>query len=389
VDKALDAYLKLIEGSGSDKEPLNRFVSYLASKKGPDRAVAYLAEKADSLPESLQPDAHWRLGTILGEQGRWKDAVEAYKRAIAGGVTDPLIDLNLGEAYGRIGDYESAEQSVLAYVKRKPEDADGKLRLAEIYRERQKYTEAIQLIEEILETNRQDVKANLVLARVYEKAKMTKEAAAAYEEITVLAPDNKVAHYNKGVFYFEMKQHDRAAQEFSEVVRIDSKDVDAREYLFRIYQDKKNPREALGVLEQLIGLRPTHWDYYARAFALYDQLKAYEEMAQTFAPAVERAPERDDLRFFLGVAHERRGLSSEAIRELEAAVRLSPKNKGYLNHLASLYERTGNADAALKAYGRVLAIDPDDAKAQENYLRLKLQGIEGSRGRRVPNSLPG
>jgi tetratricopeptide (TPR) repeat protein len=381
VDKALDAYLKLMDVSGSDKEPFNRFVSYLASKKGPDGAAAYLADKVTSLPASLQPDAHAYLGTLLGEQGRWKEAIEAYRRALAGGVTDPLIDLNLGEAYSRVGDYESAEESLLAYVKKKPQDEDGKLRLAEIYRERKKYAEAIQLLKDMSETNRQDLKVLLALASVYDKAKMTKEAAAAYEEITALAPENGAAQYNKGVFYFEMKQYDRAAKGFSEAARIDSKDIEAREYLLRIYQEKKNPREALGVLQQLIGLRPTHWDYYGRAFALYDQLKSYKEMTRTFAAAVERAPERDDLRSFLGVAYEKRGLLSEAIRQFEAAARLSPKNKAYLNHVASLYERKGKPDAALKAYKKVLEIDPNDPKAQENYLRLKVMRLEAPRER--------
>jgi tetratricopeptide (TPR) repeat protein len=378
VDKALDAYLKLMDASGSDKEPFSRFVSYLASKKGPEGAAAYLADKVTSLPASLQPDAHAYLGTLLGEQGRWKEAIEAYQRALAGGVTDPLIDLNLGEAYSRVGDYQSAEVSLLTYVKKKPQDEDGKLRLAEIYRERKKYTEAIQLLKKMSETNRQDLKLLLALASVYDKAKMTKEAVAAYEEITALAPDNEAAQYNKGVFYFEMKQYDRAAKAFSEAARIDSKDIEAREYLLRIYQDRKDRREALGVLEQLIGLRPTHWDYYPRAFALYDQLKAYEEMTRTFAAAVERAPGRDDLRSFLAVAYEKRGLLSEAIHQFEAAARLAPKNKAYLNHVASLYERKGKPDAALKAYEKVLEIDPNDPKAQENYLRLKVMRLEES-----------
>jgi predicted TPR repeat methyltransferase len=36
----------------------------------------------------------------------------------------------------------------------------------------------------------------------------------------------------------------------------------------------------------------------------------------------------------------------------------------------------GKAEAALKAYQRVLDIDPNDAKAEESYLRLKLQRLQ-------------
>ncbi|NIP24022.1 MAG: tetratricopeptide repeat protein, partial [Phycisphaerae bacterium] len=53
---------------------------------------------------------------------------------MAGGVDDPLIHLNLGEAYSRVGNYRQAEKSLRAYLKAKPKDVDARLRLAAVYR---------------------------------------------------------------------------------------------------------------------------------------------------------------------------------------------------------------------------------------------------------------
>jgi tetratricopeptide (TPR) repeat protein len=379
VDAALNGYLKLIQMNESDKESFYAFVSYLNSKKGPKAGAAYLSAKIDSLPKSLQPEAHAYLGTLLGQENQWKEAIEAYKRAVAGGYTNPVIDLNLGEAYSRVGDYDGAEQSLQRYLKKKPDDADGKLRLAEIYGQRKKYKEAISLVQEVAKADPKNVKAQLALVNLYEKAKMDKEAAGAYERLGTLAPGNKVVFYNQGVLYFEQKQYDRAAKAFSQVVKIDAKDTDAREYLVRIYQGQKKPRQAVVVAEELMQLQPTRWENYQRAFDLYDQLKAYEDMTKAFSRAVERVPKQPEPRFYLGLAYEKRGLLVEAVKQFEVASKLSPKNKEYLRHAGLLYERLGKVDAALKAYQAVLELDPNDVKAEENYLRLKVKRLEQSK----------
>jgi len=376
VDATLSAYLKLIKANESDKEAFFGFVSYLNAKKEAGKAETYLTGKIDSLPQSYQAEAYAYLGTLHGQQKEWKQAIEAYKRAVAGGYRNPVIDLNLGEAYTRVGNYEAAEQSLQAYLKKKPDDLDGKLRLADVFAERKKYKEAVRVLQEAVKANPTDVKAQLALVNMYEKAKMDKEAAAGYERLATLAPNNKVVYYNQGVLCFEQKQYDRAAKAFSQVIKLDGKETEAREYLIRIYQEQKKPKQAVAVLEELIQLQPNRVENYQRAFEIYDQLRAYEDMTKTFSRAVERAPNQPEPRFYLGLAYERRGLLVEAVRQYEAASRLAPKNKDYIARTGAVYERMGKLEAALKAYQRVLEIDPNDSKAEESYLRLKMQRLQ-------------
>ena len=376
ADRALDGYLKLIEVSSPDKEPLSRFLSYLSREKGAGAAAAYLSEKLNSFPAAIRPDVHAYRGSLLEQEGRWKEAAAAYERALAAGDGDPAIYLSLGRAYSRGGDYEGAERSLVTYLKQKPEDGDAKLLLAKVYEDRRSYDEAIRLLQELVKANPRDVKELFALADVYERAKRSEDAAAVYERINALAPENKDAYRKRGVLCFTSKRYDCAAEAFSQAAKIDSKDIDSREYLFRIYQDQKNFGQALAVLEELIELRPSHWDYYPQAFALYDRLKDYAKMTNTFARAVERAQDRGDLRFYLGVSYEKRGLLVQAREQLEAAARLSPQNKDYLNHLAAVHERLGEVDAALAAYRKILEVDPNDSRAQTHYLRLKLMRIE-------------
>jgi tetratricopeptide (TPR) repeat protein len=374
--KALTSYIRLIEASGNDKVPFYGFISYLNAKRSPKDAASFLTTNLKDFPKPYQPEVYAYLGTLYGQQGEWRKAIKFYKRALAGGVDNPLIQLNLGEAYSRVGNYRQAEKNILAYLKEKPKDVDARMRLATVYQKRKKNQQAIKTLKGVIKDNPQSLKAHLALVDIYEKLKMDKEAAATYEGIAALAPDNKVVHYNKGVLYYEMKQYDQAAKAFAAVLKLDNKDIDAREYLVEIYRQEKKPRKALAVLEKLMELRPNYWNYYAKAFDLYNQLEAYEEMTKTLARAVGKLPEQPELRYFLAVSYEKRNLLVEAIHQFEALVKLAPKNTSYLMHLAGLYEQIGKTEKALWTYNRVLEVDPENPEAQDSYLRLKMREIE-------------
>ena len=375
TEKALTSYIQLIEVSGNDKVAFYGFISYLNAKKSAEQAASFLTTYLNDFPKSYQPEVYAYLGTLYGQEGEWRKAIEFYKRAMGGGVDNPLIHLNLGEAYSRVGNYRQAEMSILAYLKEKPKDLDARLRLATVYQKRKKNEKAIQTLKEVINDNPKSLKAHLALVDLYEKLKMDKEAADTYEAIANLAPDNKVVHYNKGVLYYEMKQYDQAAKAFTQVLKLDDKDIDAREYLVEVYRQEKKPRQALSIQEKLIELRPGYWPYYAKAFELYDQLEAYEEMTKTLARAVGKLPEQPELRYFLAISYVKRNLLVEAIHQFEALAKLAPKNTTYLMQLAGLYEQIGKTDKALGTYKRVLEVDPENPEAQDSYLRLKMRQI--------------
>jgi tetratricopeptide (TPR) repeat protein len=375
TEKALDAYVKLIQVSDADKVPFYGLISYLNAKKSPEHAAAFLEQNLESFPEANRPEVHAYLGTLYGQQKEWRQAIESYKRALAGGVENPLIHLNLGEAYSRLGNYRRAEQDLLTYLKSKPKDLDAKLRLAAIYRKRNKNSAAIKTIKEAIKDKPESLKAHLALVDIYEKLNKDKEAAAAYEAIAALAPDNKVIHYNQAVLYYEMKEYDRAAKAFARVAKLDKKDIDAREYLLDIYRRQEKPHQALSALGELIELRPDYWPYYGKVFEIYNELGEYEEMTKTLARGVGKMPEQAELRYFLGLSYEKRNLLVEAIHQFEALLKLAPENITYLMHLAGLYEQIGKIKDALNTYEKVLQLEPENPGAQESYLRLKMQEI--------------
>jgi tetratricopeptide (TPR) repeat protein len=62
-----------------------------------------------------------------------------------------------------------------------------------------------------------------------------------------------------------------------------------------------------------------------------------------------------------------------AAKELEKAIRLRPNDTELLHQLATLKEASGDLEPALALYKKILAISPDDEKAEEAYLRLRFK----------------
>src|SRR5450432_2474514 len=59
------------------------------------------------------------LGVSLAKEGKYREAVQAYKRAAAIDPTLPNVNLNIGLAWFKLGDFR---QAIAAFAKEKPND---------------------------------------------------------------------------------------------------------------------------------------------------------------------------------------------------------------------------------------------------------------------------
>ena len=69
----------------------------------------------------------------------------------------------------------------------------------------------------------------------------------------------------------------------------------------------------------------------------------------------------------------------EAIRELEAAVRLSPDDPAILEHLGDVYLEAGRERQALETYRKALRLKPEN-EAEQQRIEEKVRIIEKQGG---------
>lgn len=81
--------------------------------------------------------------------------------------------------------------------------------------------------------------------------------------------------------------------------------------------------------------------------------------------------------FRLGTAALDRGELTRAVVELELAARLVPQRSEVQNHLGLAYAAAGRPLDALAAFERAVALDCDNAAAQQNLSAAKLRADGG------------
>jgi len=111
-------------------------------------SIAALAEKVTSSPDNVEFICD--LADVYADQGRWGDAIEAYKAAIALDSTNADLQNSLGTVYEEAGKLVEAEQAYQKAIALSPEDPMAYYNSGAMYEEQRRITEAIQAYEKCL-----------------------------------------------------------------------------------------------------------------------------------------------------------------------------------------------------------------------------------------------
>ena len=172
--------------------------------------------------------------TALAEGGKDKTAfaVKCFEKAVA--IHPPFVEarLKLGTAYMDLGEWDKAEQALLATIETEPRATTAMFALGEVYLRQNKLSEAEKVLVQGLAIDDQSYLGHLNLARVHwERARVIKDLAQArpaleksYEEVkraVSLNPNLAGAHLLKGNLLLRVSRAQDALAEFDEYLRLE------------------------------------------------------------------------------------------------------------------------------------------------------------------------
>jgi predicted AlkP superfamily phosphohydrolase/phosphomutase/Flp pilus assembly protein TadD len=106
------------------------------------------------------------------------------------------------------------------------------------------------------------------------------------------------------------------------------------------------------------------------AAVLFEQGK-YKEAAEAYGKLVKTEPDDGSLRTSLAGALGALGRYDEALKEIDAAIRLQPLNPEAYHNRAVIHERKGDIPAAVADYRTAVRYRPDYTPSQQALLRLR------------------
>jgi len=170
----------------------------------------------------------------LAEGGKDKTTTAAHCFEKAVSLYPPFVEarLRLGTAYMDLGQWDKAEQALLATIKVDARASNALFALSEIYLQENKIADAEKVLVQGLAIQEQSYLGHLNLARVYwEKARAIQDLAVAkpllekcYEEVKralTLNPDLAGAHLLKGNLLLRVARTSDAVVEFNEYLRLE------------------------------------------------------------------------------------------------------------------------------------------------------------------------
>lgn len=128
---------------------------------------------------------------------------------------------------------------------------------------------------------------------------------------------------------------------------------------------------ALQAYRELADLYPSHPFYRLKVAQMRLALSDLAEAEKEARKAIDLKANYADAHLLLSQIYEKGGRISDAVRETEAALALSPSNIGVLHRLGILYYRDYGIEKAKAAFERILILDPNNKEAKKALDNLK------------------
>jgi tetratricopeptide (TPR) repeat protein len=183
------------------------------------------------------------------------------------------------------------------------------------------------------------------------------DARKLFEDAVKLDPGFAMAHFRLFQVVRVWGEMD-LSEAYGEKVRENMDRLPERQQLL-VQAEFAEPDEALVILEETIARFPDEEEaYLLLSGLLMREFHEPEKLLDVMELAVSALPQSGHIRNQYGYALLNQGRYTEAIRELETYVRLSPKEPNAHDSLGEAYLVSGQPENALEQYARALEVNP-------------------------------
>lgn len=341
--RLVDAYARNLSRQGKNEEAK---AVYAAFDRVQPRNPIILAAQADlaagktlapmikdvngGAAEVLYGLGAYGLGAAGARQGDEIAAIVFLRLALALQPDHALALDTLGEAYGRLKQYEAAIDVYDQTPENSPLRVNADIRIALLLDALGKSDEALKRLRAIVADHPQNAEALSALADLNRSHKNYIDSAEAYTRVLALTSPNEKSqwaiYYFRGVDYERAKQWDKAEADF---------------------------KKALDLYPE----QPLVLNYLGYSWA--DQGINLDEAFKMLRRAVELQPEDGYIVDSLGWAHYKLGHYDEAVKLLERAIELKPGDPVINDHLGDAYWRVGRRLDAQFQWNHARDLNPD------------------------------
>ena len=313
--------------------------------------------------DSTNYSAYYKLARIY-ETTKPLKAIELYNKLTVFVGPDWNILMRVGELYEKLGDNESAANSVVKLLTIDPSNTTLQKLLVEIYERGKKYDKAIEIINDILETSPEDLDAHERKAQLYIVQNKWEDASREYD---ILIKQPEIPFEGKlriGASYFAKSLSDSLlypiVRKFFTKLDQDSNTVQVKIYLGALYFLLKDDKGAEKELNSALEIKSYNSQNWLQVGGLLFDNKKYKETAKLIKFAVSIFPEDFGVNLIVGLSFAQIENPAQAKPYLQKAIELSPNDINALSAYGYTLNQLKDYDNALKYLNKALTLKPGD-----------------------------
>lgn len=234
---------------------------------GFEKAVPLLTKVVTSDPNVI--DAWFTLGNLYFKEGRYRDAVGHFRKALELKPDYDLAVINLAHAYRRLGEDEAAMAGYERYLELDPKDAYVRYQVGEVFLDRGDLNRAAQVFRQALELDPKVASAKNALGVIAHQRGDDAAAERLIREAIGIKADVRLARYNLALIAEERGYLQTAEREYLEELKLHPDSYKAAFNLSRLYERTGQHALRIDALKQSIDGNPAFAEghiYLAKAY---------------------------------------------------------------------------------------------------------------------------
>ena len=186
-----------------------------------------------------------------------------------------------------------------------------------------------------------------------------------FAHCVAVTPDNFVARSYRGLGFAEKGDNESAVRDVEAALRLEPNEIRTLYNLAGMRVKQGRIDEAVEYYNRILELNPGDASTYITLAAMESNKENLERAMEFYREGLKYHPENGDLHGKLGAMLLQTGQVDEAIKELEAAVKVKADSATY-EILGMAMLTKGDVDKATRYFNRAIKIDPANAEAHYN-----------------------
>ena len=374
---ALNEYRQVLKLDPSHEEAVLYASQILIETNAPDKAILELKSFVKKNPDSAL--AYYYLGKAYEDQKQFKSAAESYSHAMKTRPGFTQAGISLGQLYEL---QKQDGRAIQLYVELYNETQDVAVasRIASVYLKQAQFALALPYLRAMAKMDPDDLNVQVKIGLVQMELKSMDEAIHTFKKILEKDPESERIHYYLGSIYEAQGKYEQAIASLKKIPAKSELYVEAVLHATFLFKRSARTDEARSYLKDAMNKTPARIAAMVLLEAsLEEDTKNYRGAIRILETAIQKFPEDEKVRYYLGSLYDHEGAKDKSIEQMEEILKVNPKNVEALNYIGYTWTLQGiRLDDAEKLLKRAVSLKPDNGYVHDSwgwhlYTRGKVQ----------------